>query len=131
MLRAAQIAMGLVALFMLFLTVRFVFSPEAVATLLQSSSDGVFGTSNTRAQGATTLMLGILSAIAAVRMSWQFVVPAAVYFLCLIIIRIYSLIVDGYDPGIIRALALATVLFIITEVALQLFRRAERQKAGE
>ena len=47
----------------------------------------------------------------------------------LILIRIYSLIADGSDPGTIRALVLAAVFFAVSEFAVQVFKKSERRQA--
>ena len=74
------------------------------------------------------LALGILTGIGAVKGVFEFLVPAPLYFLMLIVTRIVSLITEGSDPGIIRGLVLAIVFFIVTEVAAQLVKRAKASK---
>ena len=129
MQRAAQIASGVIALFLAFVSFRYITNPSSIAELTQMNVDSVFGTSNIRAQAATTLSLAILAALGAAKQNWYFLLPVALYFLTLVPIRIYSLIVDGSDSGTIRALILAAVLFVVAEVALNVFRKSERRQA--
>jgi hypothetical protein len=69
-------------------------------------------------------MLAVLTGLGAAKKEFYLLVPAPAYFLAIIFTRIVSLITDGTDSGTIRALVLAVVLFVITEVAAQLIKRA-------
>ncbi len=72
------------------------------------------------------MALGILTGIGAVKGVFEFLIPAPLYFLMLIVTRIVSIVTEGSDPGITRALILAIVFFVITEVAAQLVKRAKK-----
>ena len=55
-------------------------------------------------------------------------VPVALYFLVLIVSRIVTLVADGSDPGVIRALVLAVVFFVVTEFSVQVIKRMGKQQ---
>ena len=57
------------------------------------------------------------------RQEWEFVAPAALYFLLVAVVRVLGLTLDGFDANTIRGLLLAIVLFAMAEVSLQLMRR--------
>lgn len=122
----AQILAGLVAVFLGFLAIRYTFTPDALSNLNQLTPENAFGKSNIRAMGAPMLMLAILTGLGAVTKNFYLLIAAPVYFLSVIFTRIVSIAVDGSDPGITRSLILAVVLFVITEVAAQLIKRAPK-----
>ena len=74
-------------------------------------------------------MLAILLLLAAKGQDWKFVLPAALTFLVITIARIISLVLDGSEDGSLRPLIIAIVIFVLAEVALQVFRKAERPVA--
>lgn len=129
MTRAAQILAGLLALFVGFIAVQYLFRPMTVAPLNGFNPETTFGVSNVRTLAAPMIMIAFMSAVGALRQNWVFLLPAAIYFLATALIRVFGLIADGYDVSTIRGLVLAVVLFGVAEFALQVFRRAERQKA--
>ena len=116
---------GLVAAFLIFLSLRYTFTPNALAPLNALSADNTFGAANIRAMGAPLLAIGIVTLIGAIKSEFAFLVPAPLYFLMLLVTRIVSLITEGSDPGIIHAMVIAAVFFIITEVAAQLVKRSK------
>jgi len=115
---------GIVALFLLFIGLRYTFTPDALTRLTALTANDAFGASNIRAMGAPMLALGIVTGIGAVKGSYAFLVPAPVYFLMLILTRIVSIASEGSDPNITRALILAVILFVMAEVAVQITKRA-------
>ncbi len=129
MILAARILAGIVAATLLFLGVRYMFSPDAVQSFVALTPDNGFGVSNLRAMGAPLIMLGIITAIGAIKSNHAFLTPAPVYFLVLIVARIVSLVMDGSDPSVIRALILAVVFFAVTEFSVQVIKRMEKAKA--
>ena len=116
---------GLVAIFLIFIGLRYTFTPDALSGLTALTANDAFGAANIRAMGAPMLALGILTGIGAVKGVFEFLVPAPLYFLMLIITRIVSIATEGTDPSITRALILAIVLFVVTEVAAQLVKRSK------
>ena len=116
---------GLIAIFLIVLGLRYTFTPDALAPINSLTADNAFGAANIRAMGAPLLAIGIVALIGAVKSELAFLVPAPLYFFMLIVTRIVSLITEGSDPGIIRALIIAVVFFIITEVAAQLVKRTK------
>ena len=130
MTKVAQILAALMALLLAGLALFYIFNPSGAASANGMAPDTNFGITNMRAQGATMLMLAVISAIGAARQAWEFLAPAALYFLLVMVIRIIGLALDGYDPSTIRGLVLAGVLFAIAEFGLQVFRRASRKLAA-
>jgi len=128
---AAKIAGGVVAVILLILGARYMFTPGAVQGFIALTPESAFGTSNVRAMGAPLLMLAIVTGIGAVKGSHEFLTPAPLYFLMLILSRIVTLVMDGSDPTVWRALALAVVFFVVTEFAVQVVKRsAKKSSAG-
>ncbi len=80
MQRAAQILTGLLALFLVYLSIRYIFTPDALVSFNMLTPDGNFGLSNFRAQAAPMLMIAILAAIAAVKEDWKFITPRRALF---------------------------------------------------
>lgn len=120
---------GLVALFLIFIGLRYTFTPDALSGLTALTANDTFGASNIRAMGAPMLALGIITLIGAAKGVFEFLVPAPLYFLMLIVTRIVSMVTEGTDPSITRATILALVLFIISEVAAQMIKRAKKADA--
>lgn len=119
----ARALAGLIALFLLYVGLRYTFTPDALGNLTALSANDAFGASNIRAMGAPMLMLGIVTGIGALKGTFAYLVPAPLYFLMLILSRIVSIATEGSDPGITRALVLAVVLFVLSEVAAQIIKR--------
>ncbi len=120
---AAQALSGIVAAILLYLGARHMFTPQAVQSITALTPDNAFGASNIRAMGAPLIMLGIVTAIGAIKSMYEFMVPVALYFLALIVARIVTLVADGSDPTVIRALILAIAFFAVTEFAVQVIKR--------
>ena len=131
MQRPAQIVLGIVAAILLVLGLRLMFFPDAAQSILALSPDNDFGRSNLRAMAPPMLMLGIIGGIGAAKSSFAYTLAVPLYFLMLIITRIVTLVVDGSDPGVIRALVLAVVFFAVTEFSVQVFKKAEKKAASE
>lgn len=125
MKRASQILAGLVAAILIFLGLRYMFAPDAVQSISALMPENDFGRSNVRAMGAPLIMIGVLTGIGAVKAAYAFLRPVALYFLMLIVSRIVTIVADGSDPAVIRALVLAVVLFVVSEGAMQVMRRIE------
>ena len=102
----------MIAIFLIFLGLRYTFTPDALAPINSLTADNTFGAANIRAMSAPLLAIGIVTLIGAVKSEFAFLVPAPLYFLMLIVTRIVSLITEGSDLGIIRALIIAVVFSI-------------------
>ena len=120
---------GLVAIFLIFIGLRYTFTPDALGGLTALTANDTFGAANIRAMGAPMLAIGIVTAIGAVKRVFEFLVPAPLYFLMLIVTRIVSMVTEGMDPSITRATILAVVLFIITEVAAQIIKKSKKSES--
>ncbi len=130
MTRAAQIICILLALFLGAIGLGFIFFPDVLAGRFGGSlpsSPAEWGAA--RATGGGQVMLAILLLLAAKGQDWKFVLPAALTFLVITIARIISLVLDGSEDGSLRPLIIAIVIFVLAEVALQVFRKAERPVA--
>ena len=128
---AAQILSGLLAAFLAFNAVLYVFNPMAAATASGLNPTTDFGVTNVRIQGASMLMLAIAAGIGAWKQNWLFLVPSVATFLFVALIRVFGMFADGVDPGTIRGLVLALVLFAVAEFAAIVLRRSERQVADD
>ncbi len=129
MTRAAQILSGLLAVILAAIAMTYLFNPSAAADANGLNPVTEFGVTNMRTLAASMLMVSVTAAIGAVRKSWVFLVPAALYFLFTALIRVFGIFADGADPSTIRGLILATFLFAVAEFGVQIFKRSERQSA--
>ena len=123
-----HIAQFLSAIFVLILGgagITSLVSPTAIlgSAGLQASSD--YGITTLRTLGAPTLALAITTIIGAVRKEWLLILPASLYFFLNGSARVISLIAEQYDPIMIRGLVLTGTLFVLSQVAIYLFRRGE------
>lgn len=128
MTKAAQSLAGLMALFVAAIAVFYLFNPSAAAQANGFNPATDFGVTNTRTLAASMLMVSVTAMIGALRRDWVFLVPAALYFLFTALIRVFGLVMEGADPGTLRGLVLAVVLFAVAEFALQVFRRGDARQ---
>lgn len=129
MLKIAQILSGLLALALFAFAAYYLFSPAAAALARGFEPIGAYGLTNVRLLAATFITLGVLSAIGGVKKNFVFLAPAALFFLVSIVIRIIGIFVDGADPSTLRVMIPAVLLFVVAEIALQVFKRAEQNPA--
>lgn len=129
MTRIAQVLSGLLAAFLAFASLSTIFDPASLARVGIGSVED-FGITALRTLGAPVLMMSVMSAIALRTQNWRYLVPVAIYALINAVIRIGGLAMDGVHTSTIRGLVLAVVVFLVAEVALQLFRRAEKQASA-
>ncbi|MEM7332516.1 MAG: hypothetical protein AAF490_10520 [Chloroflexota bacterium] len=128
MTRVAQI---LCALFVLVLggsAIVSIFSPLTIFDPVGFTAVDNYGVTNMRTLGAPTLSLAIFTAIAAVRKEWLLVLPVSMYFFFNFSARLISIFAEGYEPVMLRGLLLTIVLFILSQVALNIFRTSEVSK---
>jgi len=90
-----------------------------------------YGLTNVRTLGAPTLALAITTAIGAIRREWVLILPASMYFLFNASARVISVLVEGYDPVMLRGLALTFTLFGLSQAALHIFRTTARGPADQ
>ena len=126
-LKIAQILAGLLALALFAFSAIYIFNPTGAASARGFVPEGAYGLTNVRLMGATFLTLGILTAIGALKKEYMLVAPAALFFLVSIIIRVLGIIVDGADASTVRVMLPAIVLFIVAEVAVQVFKKAGKE----
>ncbi|AOT07632.1 hypothetical protein [Pseudoalteromonas luteoviolacea] len=84
-----------------------------------------YGLTNLRTLGAPTLSLAIITAIGIYKKAWLLILPASMYFFFNFIARVISTIVEGYDPVMLFGLLFTFTLFLSSQVALQIFRKAD------
>ena len=101
-----------------------IFSPMTVFEPTGLDAVSNYGMTTLRTLGAPTLSLAIVTAIAAYRKEWLLILPASLYFLLNFSARLTSVFVEGYEPIMLRGLLLTSVLFVLSQVALHIFRRA-------
>lgn len=131
MMKIAQILSGVLALVLFAFAAFYLFNPSGAASARGFEPIGEYGTTSIRGLAATFVTLGVMSAIGAVKKNFVFLAPAALFFLVSIVIRIIGMIVDGADAATFRVMVPAVVLFIVAEVALQVFKRAEKASAAK
>ncbi len=130
MLRAAQVAAGLIALVFAGFSILYIFSPLGASAANSLDPIGESGMTNMRALAAPLLAMGLMAAIGAVKKNAIFLAPAALYFLFSIVIRVSGLIVDGAGGSTVRGIVVPIVLFAIAEFAMFVFRRASNGEAA-
>ena len=81
-----------------------------------------YGLTNVRTLGAPTLALAIATAIGAIRREWLLVLPASMYFLFNASARVISVLVEGYDPVMLRGLLITSVLFALSVFVVRTMR---------
>ena len=126
---AAQILSGLLAAFLALNALFYVFNPMAAAGASGLNPTTDFGITNVRMQGASMLMLSLATGVGAWKQNWLFLLPSVATFVFVALIRVFGMFADGVDPGTIRGLVLAVVIFAIAEFAAIVFRRSERRAA--
>jgi hypothetical protein len=69
----ARVLAGVVAAIMLYLGVRYMFTPDALSGRITNiTADNAFGASNIRAMGAPLLAIGLVTVIGAVKVNSAF-----------------------------------------------------------
>ncbi len=105
-----------------------IFSPMTINEPSGFNATTDYGFTNLRTLGAPTLSLAVITAIGALKTRWLFLLPASLYFLFNCSARIISVFIEGYEPIMLRGLLLTFTLFLLSQVALQIFRRAEESE---
>ena len=125
MIRIAQILSALFVLVLGSAGLTTIFSPM---TILEPSGFEVasnYGITNLRTLGAPTLALAIITVIAIIRKEWLLVLPASAYFFLNFSARIVSVFAEGYESTMLFGILLTFTLFVLSQIALHTFRRAE------
>lgn len=125
MIRLAQFLSALFVIILGSAALTSIFSPM---TIVEPSGFDVvsdYGITNLRTLGAPTLSLAIITAIGVIRKEWLLILPASMYFFFNFSARLISVFVEQYDPIMLRGLLLTFVLFVLSQVALHIFRRTE------
>ena len=126
MIRIAQILSALFVVVLGGAGLTSMFSPMTIAEPSGFNPVGDYGLTNMRTLGAPTLALAIITAIGALRKEWLLILPAAMYFFLNALARIISVFAEGFEPIMTRGLVLTLVLVVLSQVALHIFRRAQK-----
>jgi len=122
--RAAQVIAALFVLVLGAASISNMFNPAAVAETAGFNPTSNYGLTNMRTLGAPTLSLAIFTAIGIYRKEWLLIVPASMYFGFNLSARLISVVAEGFEPVMTRGLMLTSTLFILSLVAVYLFRRS-------
>ncbi len=125
MTRAAQLLSVIFVIFLGGSGIASIFSPETIFESVGFEAVSNYGVTNLRTLGAPTLALAIITALGAYRKDWWLVLPASLYFLFNFSARLISVFAEGFEPIMVRGLILTSVLFILSQVAIYLFRTSE------
>lgn len=101
-----------------------IFSPMSINEPSGFNAVTNYGITNIRTLGAPTLSLAIITLIGTIKKKWLLILPASLYFFFNGSARVISTFVEGYEPIMLRGLLLTFTLFILSQVALHIFRRA-------
>lgn len=100
------------------------FSPMSINEASGFVAVSDYGITNLRTLGAPTLALAIITGIGLIRRDWLLILPASMYFFFNGSARVVSLFSEQYDPIMIRGLILTFGLFLLSQIALHIFRKA-------
>ena len=129
MSRLAQILSGLFVLVLGGAALTSMFSPLSILEPSGWEIATNYGITNLRTLGAPTLSLAVITAIGAIRKEWLLILPAAMYFFFNFSARFISIFAEGFEPVMLRGLIITTVLVILSQVALHIFRTAGEPQA--
>ncbi|MCK0068171.1 hypothetical protein [Kordiimonas laminariae] len=127
MLRFAQLLSGLFVLVLGTSALTLIFAPDAVNLAAGFNANTDYGFTNMRTLGAPLLSIALITAIGALKKDWILLLPASLYFLFNGSARVVSLFNEQYDPVMLRGLLLTFGLFALSQLALQIFRRATKK----
>lgn len=131
MLRFAQLLSGVFVLVLGTSALTLIFSPETVNLAAGFNANTDYGFTNMRTLGAPLLSLAVITAVGTIKKDWILVLPASLYFFFNGSARVVSLLNEQYDPVMLRGLLLTYGLFALSQLALQIFRRAQKQTQTE
>ncbi|MEM7115146.1 MAG: hypothetical protein AAF614_22090 [Chloroflexota bacterium] len=123
MLRLAQILSVLFVVVLGVAGLTSILNPIAIGEASNLNPIGNYGLTNVRTLGAPTLTLAIITAIGVFRKEWLLILPASLYFLLNGLARVISVVVEGYEPVMLRGLLFTGVLVVLSQIALHTFRR--------
>lgn len=125
MIRFAQLLSATFVLILGGAGITTMFSPMSINEAADFIAISDYGITNLRTLGAPTLALALITAIGLIRKDWLLILPASMYFLFNGSARVISLFAEQYDPIMIRGLILTFGLFILSQIALHIFRKAQ------
>ncbi|MDK1286996.1 hypothetical protein [Pseudoalteromonas umbrosa] len=82
-----------------------------------------YGFTNLRTLGAPTLSLAIITAIGIYKKAWLLILPASMYFFLNFFARAISAVIEGYEPAMLFGLIFTFTLFVLSLIALQVFKK--------
>lgn len=102
-----------------------IFSPMSINEPSGFNAVTNYGITNLRTLGAPTLSLAVITAIGTIKKRWLLILPASMYFFFNGSARIISAFVEGYEPIMLRGLLFTFTLFVLSQLAIYLFRKSE------
>ncbi|TQV87588.1 hypothetical protein [Aliikangiella coralliicola] len=126
MIRFAQVLSAIFVVILLSAAITSIFFPEAINAAGGFNVTTDYGKTNLRTLGAPLLSLAIITIFAIYRKEWLLLLPASLYFFFNGSARVISLFNEQYDPVMIRGLVFTFSLFVLSQVALHIFRRASK-----
>ncbi len=127
MTRIAQVIAAILVLVLGGAGIVTMFSPLSISEAAGFAPDNNYAITNVRTLGAPTLALAIITILGAIRKEWLLILPASLYFLLNFTARGISVVVEGYEPVMLKGLILTATIFVLSQVVLQSFLRAERR----
>ena len=122
-----RILATLLALFVLFNAFGYIFNLDAISESSAVIGDGNWGRANIRANmGGPLLFLAIIYAFGVFANRTQFIHVGIFFFASVIIGRVISMILDGFDSSNMRGIVFAAVLLVINVAAYLLIERGEK-----
>ena len=102
-----------------------IFSPMSINEPSGFNAVTNYGITNLRTLGAPTLSLAVITAIGTIKKRWLLILPASMYFFFNGSARVISTFVEGYEPIMLRGLLFTFTLFVLSQLAIYLFRKSE------
>ncbi|KZN68251.1 hypothetical protein N473_07445 [Pseudoalteromonas luteoviolacea CPMOR-1] len=124
MIKFAQVLCGIFVLILGSAALTAMLFPSVINEPSGFNAVTEYGFTNLRTLGAPTLSLAIITAIGIYKKSWLLILPASMYFFFNFSARVISTMVEGYEPVMLFGLVFTFSLFITSQVALHLFRKA-------
>lgn len=117
----------LLALFVLFNAFGYIFNLDALSESSAILGEGNWGRANIRANiGGPLIFLAIIYAFGVFANRTQFIHVGIFFFASVILGRVLSMVLDGFDSSNMRGIVFAGVLLIINVAAYLLIERGEK-----
>ncbi|KZN49847.1 hypothetical protein [Pseudoalteromonas luteoviolacea] len=124
MIKFAQVLCGMFVLILGSAALTAMFFPAIINEPSGFNAGSDYGFTNLRTLGAPTLSLAIITAIGIYKKAWLLILPASMYFFFNFFARAISAVIEGYDPVMLFGLIFTFTLFMLSQIALKIFRKA-------